>query len=481
MNSERAPEKKPVTAGFNLVGHLTTRMGLGRAARMTLETIESNQWPVSIVDVHFSGIERVPLPSTAGVGDIRDLQYSATLLHMNPEQVVDGLLVWHPELLADLSKRYLAAVPYWELPALPEYWIHTLRGMDEVLAPSHFIEANIRAALGQQLISPKVSYYMQAVQPPEGVRPERERWFRARANTTVFLASFDVVSDIERKNPHAVVDAFCAAAEHRDDLTLALKIGHAEAAEAGSAYQRLMERVSSDPRVVLIGECLSDRGMWSLLASSDAYISLHRAEGLGLGLMESMALGTPVIGTNWSGNTDFMGEGDSILVPYQLVPVAAAFVPLYIELNGSTVWAEPDWRYAARAMRELADSSDLRAQLGRAARESAQKRWRDYLRADSLRAIMESSTTADLASVARHDRLARLEAMLIARRRASERGRRRSMPPFERARRAAVRTLRAVGLKPPAPESEVEPGQLEIVNPYDVASSSGPTEQEEHQ
>ncbi len=58
--------------------------------------------------------------------------------------------------------------------------------------------------------------------------------------------------------------------------------------------------------------------MVALLACADAYVSLHRSEGFGLGMAESMYLGKPVIGTAYSGNVDFMTQENSYLVDYRI-------------------------------------------------------------------------------------------------------------------------------------------------------------------
>ncbi len=57
------------------------------------------------------------------------------------------------------------------------------------------------------------------------------------------------------------------------------------------------------------------------LRCCDAYVSLHRAEGFGLGLAECMAMGKPVIATGWSGNMEFMDADSAGLVDFTLVPV----------------------------------------------------------------------------------------------------------------------------------------------------------------
>ena len=57
------------------------------------------------------------------------------------------------------------------------------------------------------------------------------------------------------------------------------------------------------------------------MASADAYVSLHRAEGYGLTMAEAMMLGKPVIATGYSGNLEFMDEDNSVLVPYSKVRI----------------------------------------------------------------------------------------------------------------------------------------------------------------
>ena len=43
-------------------------------------------------------------------------------------------------------------------------------------------------------------------------------------------------------------------------------------------------------------------------------------------MAEAMACGKPVIATGYSGNLEFMGERDGLLVPYRLVDVPESLV-----------------------------------------------------------------------------------------------------------------------------------------------------------
>ena len=81
----------------------------------------------------------------------------------------------------------------------------------------------------------------------------------------------------------------------------------------------LKQRLSRFENVFWIDETLSRQEVYDLQSVCDCYVSLHRSEGFGLGPGESMFLGKPVIATNWSGNTEFMHQHNSLLVDFELV------------------------------------------------------------------------------------------------------------------------------------------------------------------
>jgi len=71
--------------------------------------------------------------------------------------------------------------------------------------------------------------------------------------------------------------------------------------------------------VYFIEKILSKLEMDTLISLMDVYMSLHRAEGFGLILAEAMALGTPVIATNYSANTEFMNSDVACMVDYNRI------------------------------------------------------------------------------------------------------------------------------------------------------------------
>jgi hypothetical protein len=99
--------------------------------------------------------------------------------------------------------------------------------------------------------------------------------------------------------------------------------------------------------VRLLEGYLSATETHALIAAADCFVSLHRAEGLGLSPAEAMARGKPVIATAYSGNLDYMTSVDTYLVDYTLREVGAGCGPYPKDAH----WADADLDAAARAMR----------------------------------------------------------------------------------------------------------------------------------
>lgn len=206
--------------------------------------------------------------------------------------------------------RVNASYVAWELPTLPIDWGSILRGLDVVLAPSRFVQKAIEDAVPEI----RCLLFRQAVVIPEDVAADRARW-QMPESAVVFVFSFDMASDIERKNPEALIEAFRKAFDGaRRDVQLVIKVNSAPSAGAGTDERCavLVSRITGDARICLITDVLSYREVLSLYASADVLVSLHRSEGLGRSMMEAMFLGRPAVATGWSGNMDYMTTENSL-------------------------------------------------------------------------------------------------------------------------------------------------------------------------
>ena len=161
-----------------------------------------------------------------------------------------------------------------------------------------------------------------------------------------FLFVFDYRSVFRRKNPLGLVEAFCRAFEPGralagDQVDLRRRIpGRAQA---------LTEAIADRPEIQLVEDTVTTGEKNAMIANCDCYVSLHRSEGLGLTMAEAMYFGKPVIATAYSGNLDFMTEGNSYLVPFKMTEIGPDAEPYPADKQ----WAEPDLDAAAAVMREV--------------------------------------------------------------------------------------------------------------------------------
>jgi glycosyltransferase involved in cell wall biosynthesis len=132
------------------------------------------------------------------------------------------------------------------------------------------------------------------------------------------------------------------------------------------AFAEFMDLCEGDSRIVLLTETLSRGETFDLFACCDCFVSLHRAEGFGRGIAESMLLGKPTIVTAYSGNMDFCHPDNSCLVPYKLIPVAQSDY----WYSKDQVWADPDTEQAAMFMRRLVDDPSYRQKIAKAGQET---------------------------------------------------------------------------------------------------------------
>lgn len=358
--------------GINLIGHLGGNLGLGAAARNSATLLQEMGTP-------FVGVNVVPRLGT-GTDDTTwaskywtrrgPAPYGIDLFHLNPPEILNLARTLPPWF--SLADKTSAIVPFWELPNLPEMWRCVIEDVDLVLAPTRFIESAIVGSIP----AARVAYFPQTVSLPAGVVPERERW-GFRTSDVIFVVSFDLNSDPARKNPQAAIDAFERAFADWSgpaNPRLVIKLNNVGTHRSHDALMEQIRSAARDPRVSIHEEPLSFPEVLSLYASADVYVSLHRSEGLGLGMLESMTLGTPVLATGYSGNMDFTTTKNSALVGYDLVPVGGTSIGSYSAASIGTgqSWAEPHVKDAAEWMRRLAADPDLRHGLARAARDAAE-------------------------------------------------------------------------------------------------------------
>lgn len=168
---------------------------------------------------------------------------------------------------------------------------------------------------------------------------------------------FDRDLSFEVQNPIAAITAFQAAFPAPGDVELIIVM---RGSPKPHTDRRIARAVRSDRRIRIIeaGTLHGD----GVATSAQVFLSLHRADAVGLRIGQAMAEGRVVVSTAWGAAAEMVTPLTGYPVRHRLQDVPEALSP-----QGGIQWAEPDIGDAVAALRAAADrpAARLRAAAGR--------------------------------------------------------------------------------------------------------------------
>jgi glycosyltransferase involved in cell wall biosynthesis len=345
----RSTGRRPGSPGVNLVAYIRAEMALGVVARGMASAFEAAGIPFNVINLE-AGNYSLHTDRSWSHKEVRRSEYDTTIVCVNP----DNSFHLRTQAPVDvLGNRYVIGNWYWELPELPDEWLKEFEFTDEVWGASRYI----CEAVSRKTSAPVV--YM----PPVVALAESAGLSRTQLGLPqdryLFLAMFDTNSVLQRKNPLGVLRAFKTAFPATDQsVALVMKFNNPDYRQP--LLQSVREEIEGRDDIVIIDRIMPRNEVTSLMENCDCFVSLHRAEGFGLGPAEAMGLGKPAIVTNWSGSVDYMTADNSIAIDYELVKLGQDYGPY----KAHQTWAEPDVEQAAHWMKTLAADPDLGRRLG---------------------------------------------------------------------------------------------------------------------
>jgi glycosyltransferase involved in cell wall biosynthesis len=317
-----------------MAGFAQSVYGIGESSRAMWRAVQNTGLPCVLVNVR-SGVHSNADPTAVGEF-ARDNPFRVNLMTFSFDYSRRFYRDKGPRFFAG---RYNIGLWYWEQEHFPIRWHSSFDYYDEIWVPSEFTRGAIAAVSPIPVRKITYPFYLDETEAVPG----RAR-FSLADNACVFLFTFDFFSTTDRKNPAAVIAAFRRAFRQDDAAILVIKSINWERERE---RRNSLGRQAEGAKVVFSDGHISTAEMNALFASADCYVSLHRSEGLGLGMAQAMYLGKPVIATNYSGNLEFMNSNNSLLVDYTMTELEEDSGPY----ERGTHWAEPDVEHAAELMR----------------------------------------------------------------------------------------------------------------------------------
>ena len=346
--------------GVNLVGYSKAEMGIGESCRLAAKSLKYGNIPFGVIDFRTGNSARM-YDNSLSYYRMHTPRYNTNIFHINADQM--------PLVYNQLGEQFFRSADYnigywaWELPEFPDEWLNSFNLVNEVWTPSAFVTESI---------SKKSPVPVITVPPCIEFLPSN-RFNRAsfglKENMFLFLMMYDSHSIQERKNPYAALNAFREASKNSNiPMGLVIKVNNSKSDP--KQVEKLREETKGEHVFILEGTMMRNE-VYSLINLCDCFISLHRSEGFGLVMAEAMFLGKPVIGTNWSGNTDFMNSENSLLVNYNLIRINEDFGPY----KAHQIWADPDIVHAGNHMKTLVENKGLYDQIGAKGTETILKNY----------------------------------------------------------------------------------------------------------
>ena len=334
--------------GITVIGDLTGRVSLSKAMRDFILCLKDAGIPFQTYDT----LLKPQIPESDRKGIVTPVS------EFDPRRYTHVVMMYRCPLEKEwASDLVFARIAFHE----SEHGIHETAPFlkesgDAIIAMSDFNYNYYKRAFPNQPVH-KILFPFRFKRKDATPRDEMRAKYGMGADDFVVFFNFDFGS-YYRKNVLAALKAFALAFRGDETAKLLFKT---KGASANRRQLAEMERSVTDLGIarqfIHISQYLPRADVDGLTEACDVFLSLHKAEGFGMGMAEAMSQGKPVVATNWSANTEFCRPDTAWCIPYRMTPVLP-----HEYMVATKEWAEADVEAAAAALREIRGNPELVAE-----------------------------------------------------------------------------------------------------------------------
>lgn len=285
---------------------------------------------------------------------------------------------WNPKL-GKYNVGITAAV---ETDKCNPKWVDFCNKMDKVVIPSTFTKNVIKRSgiLKTELVVIPEWYNENIESVTEGLSLNTSTSF----NFLLVGLLTGNSSSTDRKNIVTTLKYFCEKFKNNKDVSIILKtsMGKSSTFDKKKTKEYMANVINACrkgnkfPKIHLLYGNMTKQEMAALYKSKDinCYITLTRAEGYGLPIIDAAASGVPIIATNYSGHLEFLKGEPFLPVDYQLVSVPDEKIDNRIFVKG-TRWAEADKNSFFTKIDEVYNNYSLQKQNASQIQEKIRKNY----------------------------------------------------------------------------------------------------------
>lgn len=327
-----------VDLGISVFGFINGEFGIAEATRLNCRAIQSVGIPMSLFNYNVN--------TNHNNNDFTFTEFSEHAVHpinliqVSPSEVLHFFEYFDYSLF---KGKYNILYVAWESETIPEDYIVNINLFDEVWTPSEYCKKCLEKfiALPIKVIPHPINIDLKPTEDEDALNFFTKDFFN-------FLFIFDYNSSIERKNVINLIKVFKDTFDKYENNAF-LTIKTSKSNRFADEKEQILQAIGDSKKIKIVEKIFDKNSLNYIISNCDSYISLHRSEGFGLTMAEAMYFGKPTIGTNYSGNLQFMNHENSFLIDAQKVSYGSDD----LNYGSNTIWSEPSLEKASEYLKKV--------------------------------------------------------------------------------------------------------------------------------